>query len=110
MTGEQSPGEECDDGNMVGGGGTLGWFLVSCAQSGHIHLVAWMMDRFGVDTVVELYSRLDPDLGKDEAISTLEEVLGLPITSLAEEYELAHGTVYASKWPFSCGASIGELA
>ena len=73
------------------------------------HFVAWMMDRFGADRVVELYDRLDPESGKDEMISTIEELMGLPFSSFTEEYELAQRIVYAGKGPFSCGASTSEL-
>lgn len=74
------------------------------------HFVAWMLARFGVESVVELYSRLDPDMGKDETISTIEALFDLPFSSLAQEYALAQGITYAGKGPFSCGASVGELS
>ncbi|HFE47287.1 MAG TPA: hypothetical protein ENJ18_17665 [Nannocystis exedens] len=74
------------------------------------HFTAWMIDYFGRELVVQLYSRLDRDVDKDEAIDVIEDTFGLPFSSLAAAYADALGTIYAGKGPFSCGATAAELS
>lgn len=73
------------------------------------HLAAWMMEYFGVERVVELYDRLDEDMGKEEVVSVLESLFGMSLSDLETEYAGAMHRVYAGKGPFSCGAYASEI-
>lgn len=61
------------------------------------HLAAWMMEYFGVDRVVELYDRLDEDMGKEEVVSVLESLFGMSLSDLETEYAGAMHRVYAGR-------------